>query len=163
MSLAGHQPSPCKTLGVIIAGLALSVPSTLADATNQVASGLNTPSAGLNAGASVLRMTGSFAIVMALLFGGVWLWKRSQNWQRGGRTSLLQVVETRSLGSRQSLAVVGYDRQRFLISCTPTGVTMLTTLPDDTSVPASPAEPVSAATPPLPSFAQALATAWERR
>ncbi len=163
MSLAVHKPSSCKTLRAIAAGLAISASSALADSTNQVASGLSIPSAGLNAGASVLRMTGSFSIVMALLFGGVWLWKRSQNWQRGGRTSLLQVVETRSLGSRQSLAVVGYDRQRFLISCSPAGVTMLTTLPDDTSVPAVSAGPVSAATPPLPSFAQALATAWERR
>ncbi len=134
-----------------------------AEATNRVVAPLGSSSASLDAGTSVLRMMGSLAIVMALFFGGVWVWRRSQTWQRGGRAARLQVVETRSLGTRQSLAVVGYDRQRFLVSCTPAGITMLTALPDDSTIATLPTDAPTQGKTTLPSFAQALATAWGRR
>lgn len=152
-----------KIVGVALVVFLIGTAGVCADATNRLAVQVGGPAPAIDAGTSVLRMMGSLAIVIAILFGGVWLWKRSQTWQRGGRAARLQVVETRSLGPRQSLAVVGYERQRFLISCTPAGVTMLTALPDETTVVAMPVETPADSKPPLPSFAQALATAWGRR
>ena len=78
-----------------------------------------------------------------------------RNWQRaggqGGRTAKLAILETRSLGNRQAIYVVGYERERFLIASSPGGVNLLSHL-------ATAAEGELAATggTPAPSFAQAL-------
>ena len=80
---------------------------------------------------SVFRVLGALALVIGIFLGGVWLYR---NWQRltrqrGGRPKL-NLLETRSLGGRQALHVVGYEQARFLIATSPAGVTLLSPLPE---------------------------------
>ena len=79
---------------------------------------------------SLLRICGALLLVLALFLGGVWLFR---NWQRvaghRGRPAKLQVLEMRSLGSRQAVFVLGYEQQRLLIASCPTGITLLDRLP----------------------------------
>jgi flagellar biogenesis protein FliO len=81
-------------------------------------------------GASLLRLAGAMALVIALFLAGVWLVK---NWQRlasrGGAAPKLSVLEVKSLGQRQALYVVGYEQQRLLIASSATGLTLLSHLP----------------------------------
>lgn len=94
---------------------------------------------------------GALALVIGIFLGGVWLFR---NWQRlavqRGRAPKLNILETRSLGGRQAIFVVGYERERFLISSSPGGVNLLSHLPSvvegETAAKSSPA----------PSFTQAL-------
>jgi flagellar biogenesis protein FliO len=79
---------------------------------------------------SVFRVLGALALVIGIFLGGVWLYR---NWQRltqqrGGRPKL-NIIETRSLGGRQALHVVGYEQARFLVATSPNGVTLLSPLP----------------------------------
>ena len=80
---------------------------------------------------SLFRVLGALAIVLAVFFGGLWLFR---NWQRvlvrNGRPPRLNVLELKSLGQRHALYVVGYERQRMLIGASPAGITMLTNLPE---------------------------------
>jgi flagellar biogenesis protein FliO len=106
-----------------------------------------------DAGPSILRVMGALALVLGIFFGGVWLYR---NWQRltiqRGRSPKLNVVETRPLGGKHALYVIGYEQERFLVSASPTGVSLLTHLPtaekDSTET--------TDTTPAPPSFAQAL-------
>lgn len=79
---------------------------------------------------SLFRVLGALAIVLAVFFGGVWLFR---NWQRTaiakGHAPKLNILETKSLGQRHAIYVIGYEQQRLLIAASPAGVTMLTTLP----------------------------------
>ena len=106
-------------------------------------------------GGSFIRVLGALALVLGIFLGGVWLFK---NWQRlaarGGQVPKLNILETRSLGARQGIFVIGYDKQRFLIASSPTGVNLLSHLPEAEAGETTTA-PATAA--PLP-FAQALAT-----
>jgi flagellar biogenesis protein FliO len=102
---------------------------------------------------SFVRVIGALALVIGLFLGGVWLFK---NWQRlavqRGHAPKLNILETRSLGGRQAIFVVGYNQERFLIASSPTGVNLLSHLPTATE-----AEPdATAKNSPAPSFAQAL-------
>jgi flagellar biogenesis protein FliO len=106
-----------------------------------------------DAGASFIRVIGALALVIGLFLGGVWVFK---NWQRislrTGAAPKLNILESRSLGARQGIVVVGYDKQRFLVATSPAGVNLLSHLPDaEISEPAD-GEKKSA---PMP-FAQAL-------
>lgn len=115
------------------------------------------PSASLpDAGFSVLRVFGALLFVIALFLTGVWSLRRWQTLRpRGAHSPRLQILEARSLGGRQSLFVVGYEQQRLLIGTSPTGVQLLTRLPDaDGSEPEPPAPP---------SFATALEQLMARR
>jgi flagellar biogenesis protein FliO len=88
---------------------------------------------------SVLRVISAFALVMAVFGAIIWSLK---NWQRislqKSGPQRLQVLEAKSLGQRQALYVVGYDDQRFLMSASSTGVTLLTQLPPCTQAPETP-------------------------
>jgi flagellar biogenesis protein FliO len=92
-------------------------------------------------------------VVVACFLGGVWLFR---NWQRftvrGARIPKLQVIESRSLGPRTGLYVIGYEQQRFLIATTPNGISMLSSLP-----PGSPDEVTAPAAAPQIDFAAILA------
>ena len=83
---------------------------------------------------SLFRVLGALALVIAIFFFGVWLFR---NWQRlalaKGQTPKLNILETKSLGQRHAIYVVGYEQQRLLIAASPAGVTMLTTLPAATT------------------------------
>jgi flagellar biosynthetic protein FliO len=102
------------------------------------------------AGVSVLRVMGALGVVFALFFAGVWLLR---NWRRlhPGRSGppKLRVLEVRSLGQRHSLCVIAYEQQRLLVGVSPTGVNLLTQLPEGETLPDSP--PVA-----LPTFAATL-------
>ena len=126
--------------------------SSFAETTNSLAAPITAPSLP-DAGVSFIRVIGALALVIGLFLGGVWFFK---NWQRlavqRGRAPKLNILETRSLGGRQAIFVVGYNQERFLISSSPTGVNLLSHLPTATE-----GEPDSTAkNSPAPSFAQAL-------
>ena len=126
--------------------------SAIAQSTNSVATSLTAPALP-DAGLSLLRVFGALALVIGLFLGGIWLFK---NWQRlavqRGRAPKLNILETRSLGGRHAVFVVGYEQERFLIASSPAGVSLLSHLPNaaenETSAPEKTAPP---------SFAQALA------
>src|SRR4051812_46487997 len=109
-----------------------------------------------SAGPSIIRVFGALALVLGIFFGGVWLFR---NWQRltiqRGRAPKLNVIETRPLGGKHALYVIGYEHERFLLSASPTGVTLLTHLPPVEGTVAAD-ETASTSTPAPPSFAQAL-------
>ncbi len=107
-----------------------------------------------DAGPSIIRVIGALALVLGIFFGGVWLFR---NWQRltiqRGRAPKLNVIETRPLGGKHALYVIGYEQERFLLAASPTGVNLLTHLPAAAEADAS--TDATAPTAP-PSFAQAL-------
>ncbi|MGC9941065.1 MAG: flagellar biosynthetic protein FliO [Verrucomicrobiota bacterium] len=113
---------------------------------------LNEPSLP-DTGLSFIRVIGALALVIGLFLGGVWL---VRNWQRvgshRGRAPRLSVLETRSLGGRHAIYVIGYERERFLIASSPGGVNLLSHLATATEDESSSPTNVS----PAPSFAQAL-------
>lgn len=103
---------------------------------------------------SLLRIFGALALVIGIFLGGVWLFR---NWQRltqqRGRQPRLNLLETRSLGGRHTIHVVGYEQERFLIAVSPGGVNLLSHLPA-----AGEEElPTGTNVPSAPSFAGALA------
>ena len=112
-----------------------------------------TPPTVVDAGLSFIRVVGALALVIGLFLGGVWLFR---NWQRvggqRGRAPKLSILETRSLGGRHAIYVVGYERERFLIASSPGGVNLLSHLATATEGEPAGSTPVS----PAPSFAQAL-------
>jgi flagellar biogenesis protein FliO len=105
-------------------------------------------------GASVLRVLGALVFVLGLFFVGLWLARNGQRfaWRRG-RSPRLNVFEARSLGGRQTLYVVGYQEQRFLIGAAPHGLTLIATLPSD---PGTVADTVA------PPFAETLRAVLQR-
>ena len=137
---------------IATAGMFLLLAASVhAEAANAVSAAPPLP----NVGASFIRVLGALALVLGIFLGGVWLFK---NWQRlanrSGHAPKLNILESRSLGARQGIFVIGYDKQRFLIASSPTGVNLLSHLPDAENVEAGSGEKTSA---PMP-FAQALAT-----
>jgi flagellar biogenesis protein FliO len=69
----------------------------------------------------------------------------------------LNVFETRSLGGKTALFVVGYEQERFLIASSPTGVNLLSHLPTAADTGAATDAPTDAKPAEAnPSFAQAL-------
>jgi flagellar biogenesis protein FliO len=117
------SPRPRLTWGWL---LWLAAPSVFAEGGSPATLAPELPGAGL----SLLRVLGALALVLALFFAGVWLFR---NWQRlliqRGRPPKLQVLEVRPLGQRQALYVVGFETERFLISASPAGINLLTPLP----------------------------------
>lgn len=111
-----------------------------------------------SAASSLFRVLGALALVLAMFFGGVWLFR---NWQRTviakGHAPKLSILETKSLGQRHAIYVIGYEQQRLLVSASPSGVTMLTTLPA-ASVNATEEAPVTKS-----SFTEALRQALNRK
>jgi len=113
-----------------------------------------------DAGVSLIRVTGALALVLGLFLGGAWVFK---NWQRlsiqRGRQPKLNILETRSLGARQAVFVVAFERQRFLVATSAAGVSLLSHLPD-----AEASEPELAEKPGAPmSFAQALTQVLKKK
>lgn len=106
---------------------------------------------------SVLRVLGALALVLAVFFGGVWLFR---NWQRfarpHGKSPKLNVLEVKSLGNRQALYVVSYERQRLLLASSTAGVTLVSHLPE-----ADASEPEETSSP--PAFTEALQRVLSRK
>ena len=128
--------------------------SAFAQTTNSAAaSSFNPAMPAPDIGASLLRVMGALALVLGIFLAGVWLFR---NWQRlavqRGRAPKLNVLEIRSLGGRQSIYVVGYEQERFLLASSPAGVNFLTHLPSASNEETNATE----AKPQMP-FSQALA------
>jgi len=144
-----------KTFAAIIAAFCL-LPSAFAEATNSVPISQTLPDAGV----SLVRVIGSLALVIGLFLAGAWLFK---NWRRislpNSKLPKLNIFETRSLGARQSIFVVGYEKQRFLVAASPTGVNLITHLPDAAEEETTAAEKNSG---PMP-FALALAQVLKKK
>ena len=146
-----------KNLPIKVASLISSfafLGSAFAETTNVVAASSFTPALSPpDIGTSLLRVMGALALVLGIFLAGVWLFR---NWQRlavqRGRAPKLHVLEIRSLGGRQSICVVGYEQERFLLASSPAGVSFLTHLPGTSEAETSGSE----AKPQLP-FSQALA------
>jgi flagellar biogenesis protein FliO len=142
---------PIFKAAVLICLGPLGAISSWAQTTNYVA-GSAAPLALPDTGLSLIRVLGALALVIGLFLGGAWM---VRNWQRvggqRGRGPKLNVLETRSLGGRQAIYVVGYERERFLIASSPAGVNLLSHLP--TAAEGLETETKDA---PAPSFAQAL-------
>ena len=103
-----------------------------------------------------IQTLGAFVFVISILILGAWLFKRSRFFSLyKGSPSQLQVIESRAIGYRNSVLVVGYDRHRYLLAASATGVSMLATLPD--------AEPSRAPDADRASFANQLNVAQERK
>jgi flagellar biogenesis protein FliO len=105
-----------------------AAPTALAEATNALA--LNLPFSGPEVGLSAIRTLGALALVLGLFFGGIWLFRNGQRlaWRKTGRPRLA-ILESRALGNRFALYVVGYDQQRMLIGSSPAGINLLSQLP----------------------------------
>ncbi|HWQ92207.1 MAG TPA: FliO/MopB family protein [Clostridia bacterium] len=100
-----------------------------AEATNSAAPLLVSPSIS-STGPSLLRVLGALSLVLGLFLGGVWLFRNGRQFAfRTGKVPRLNILESRSLGGRQALYVVGYDQERFLLAATPAGINLLSHLP----------------------------------
>lgn len=80
---------------------------------------------------TLIRIVGAFFLVIAVFVAGVWIFKKSRFFSLyQSSPAQLKVLESRSLGYRNSLLVVGYYHHRFLVSVSATGVSLLSSLPD---------------------------------
>jgi flagellar biogenesis protein FliO len=144
-----------KTGAAFVSAFCL-LPSAFAQTTNSAPVSQSLPDASV----SLVRVMGSLALVIGVFLAGAWLFK---NWRRlslpNSKQPKLNIFETRSLGARQSIFVVGYEKQRFLLATAPTGVNLITHLPD-----AGEEEPASTekTSGPMP-FAQALAQVLKKK
>jgi flagellar biogenesis protein FliO len=130
--------------GAIVPLILALAPAALADPANTLTLRTELPSAGLSA----IRTLAALVIVLSLFFGGVWLYRNSQRlaWRKSGLPKLA-ILESRPLGNRYALYVVGYEQQRLLIGSSPAGLSLLSQLPAATAAPqeavAAPLEPAS--------------------
>ena len=112
-----------------VGGLVAILPAVSA-ATNLVADGPTFDRA-IDPMTSVLRVIGALLLVIAILVGGALYFRKTKFFAQYKGAARLRVLETRSLGFRSNLLVVGYEQNRYLLSVSPTGVQMLTALPQD--------------------------------
>src|SRR4051812_30342322 len=138
---------------LLMVGLLASLSALGADATTLTP--LTPPSTSF--GVAFFRVIGSLAFVVAIFFGGAWLFRNMHRFrQTGSPARKLQVLEAKSLGARQAIYVVGFEQQRMLIGSTAQGLTLLTHLPEG--------EPQSEAERIVPvSFGEALMQALGRK
>jgi flagellar biogenesis protein FliO len=120
---------PFGRLGIwssVIVALLSSGPAGFAQATNALTLHHDLPEVGLSA----VRALGALALVLAVFFGGVWLFRNGQRlaWRKNGPPRL-SILESRPLGNRFALYVVGYEQQRMLIGSSPAGLSLLSQLP----------------------------------
>jgi flagellar biogenesis protein FliO len=144
-----------KFLAILFAVPAFAAETT----TNSVSIGSQ---GGANAVYSLFRVLGALAIVLSLFLGAIYLLK---NWQRfavrhGARPQKLRILEVKSLGPRQAIYVIGYEGQRLLISSSPSGVSMLSALPEELD---EPSEVSASPGLPLNNFAEALMRSLSRK
>ncbi|MBC8244413.1 MAG: FliO/MopB family protein [Verrucomicrobia bacterium] len=81
---------------------------------------------------SLVQLIGMLLLVLGLFAAFAWAVKR---WrllpQLRGAQNRLQILEVRSLGQRNSLMVVGYEEQRFLIGTSNAGLKLISQLPEE--------------------------------
>lgn len=79
----------------------------------------------------LFKMAGAFIFVVSIFVLGVVLFKRSRFFSiyKSGPAQL-KILETKPLGYRTNLVVVGYNQHRYLLAVSATGVSLLSPLPD---------------------------------
>ena len=102
--------------------------------------------------APITRVFGALVVVLAVFFGVAWFVRNGRGFPaRQGRSPVrLRILETRGLGGRHALHVIGRDDQRWLVASSPSGITLLDRLPAATP------EEVEAQPPAPSNFAEAL-------
>lgn len=112
--------------GALLLTCSLWLLSALSLHADVVAAPMNLPSAA----PSLLRVLGALSLVLGLFLTGAWLLRNGRIFAlRRGKATRLQVLESRSLGGKHGLFVVGYEDQRFLLGSSPAGIQMLSHLP----------------------------------
>jgi flagellar biogenesis protein FliO len=141
--------------GLVTALSFAAAPGVFAQATNTLTLHSDLPEVGLSA----IRALGALALVLAVFFGGVWLFRNGQRlaWRKTG-IPRLSILESRPLGNRFALYVVGYEQQRMLIGSSPAGISLLSQLPPATEPQTEPIAPAQAA-----SFTQCLQQVLRRK
>jgi len=132
-----------------------AAPAGFAQSTNTLTLHTDLPDVGVSA----LRVFGALAIVLAVFFAGIWLFRNGQRiaWRKTGAPKLA-IIETRPLGNRFALYVVGYEQQRLLIGSSPAGLSILSQLPPATETKNETATPAESA-----SFMQCLQQVLKRK
>lgn len=104
----------------------------------------------------MLRLIGALFLVIALFLGGVWFFKKTRffTMYQGGPAHL-RILESKAVGYRNTLLVVGYYQHRFLLAVSAAGVNLVSPLPD--------APPNEAPNPDHPSFTEQLGAVQERK
>ena len=83
----------------------------------------------VNLMAVVIRILGALLVVVAILLGGAWWFRKSRLFGLvPASQSNLKIIETKALASRHALHVVEYGEKRFLIADSPAGTNFLTNL-----------------------------------
>ena len=111
---------------------------------------------------SLLRMVSALVIVIACIYGGIFLLRRLMGQRQGrqGQSNILEVLETTSVAPKKTVSLIRVADKAVLVGITETGMSVLTELsPDETAVVLEPVEDVSS---PQPDFADSLGNAWSR-
>lgn len=123
------NPRPLRSgrpLGVLLlVALLIPVWTGLGAGTNTLVAPAPLP----DATGSIARIFASLAFVLALFFGGVWLFRNWQRLSQSHRRTRLNILEARPLGPRQALYVIGYNQQRFLVGASQAGISLISPLP----------------------------------
>ena len=135
-SLSPHRPRPARrpflalfSIGLVPASLSAPLSGATLLSTNLSTLLPPTSIALPDAGFSALRVFGALAVVIGLFLAGVWIFR---NWHRMSAQrgpNQLRILESRSLGGRHALHVVGYQDQRLLLACSPQGISLVSHLP----------------------------------
>ncbi|MFP4380717.1 MAG: flagellar biosynthetic protein FliO [Candidatus Sumerlaeia bacterium] len=76
---------------------------------------------------TLFRMLGALAIVLGLMFGVAWLWKKYAPQQKAStRDDVIRIVGSRMLGNKRSLLLVRVRGQTLLLGVTPQNISCLT-------------------------------------
>ncbi|MBU8934919.1 MAG: flagellar biosynthetic protein FliO [candidate division Zixibacteria bacterium] len=111
---------------------------------------------------SLLRMVSALVIVIACIYGGIFLLRRlmGQRHGRQGQSNILEVLETTSVAPKKTVSLIRVAGKSVLVGITETGMSVLTELsPEETAAILDPVEDLSS---PQPDFANTLGNAWNR-
>ena len=133
---AKRFPLPSRVLSALFLLFAAASLQAADSSTNALGLHTDLPDVGV----SVIRTLAGLAIVLAVFFGGLWLFRNGQRavWRKNGAPRL-NILESRPLGNRLAIYVVGYDEQRLLIGSSPAGLNLLSQLPPGTTPAPAPA------------------------
>ena len=120
-----------STASVIAPAVLLAAPEAVANSKGIRFAGVLAEVKGIDL-ESLVQLIGMLLLVLGLFAAFAWSVKR---WrllpQMRGAQNRLQILETKSLGQRNSLMVVGYGEERFLIGTNSTGIQLLGQLPGE--------------------------------
>lgn len=105
--------------------LLLFTQGLLAAETAEKGLGVKTPPLGTE---SLLQTSGGLLLILLLIFGGAWLFKRYGNLPLGGK-GVVKVLGGASVGARERVVLVEVEHTRLLLGVAPGQVRMLYELP----------------------------------